>query len=644
MFRHVYLSAVAVCILPFASQPALAWKPKTHVYLAEEAMKDANDDGLVTFYEVDPTTNQLRKGVDGKPVKIGDYMVDPRILEALRRYPDQFRAGVLGPDAFPDILTGQQIIHPAGKLTTGETGVDVNKNGPGPDPWLRHLWVAAYTGKGPDATPATRAFVAGFLAHAAGDLYGHTCVNYYTGDAFNFQTEPKNAIRHIVVEGYFDKYVPAPTYKTSIGDGVDGFIHRQMIAGRPGTPLAQLLTGDNVKLTLAAQFTALRNTLYADVRATAIPTPLTWYQKAWIADIDAGLEKLPKVSHELALALMFNPTGKADLAKAREILDAFKPALMSMAGLPDAVGKTVVAFETVAKALGLVALQDFIKQVKLSVLNHVTKSATGLTAEELAKALLADATEFDKWMDQPPLDYGKRITRKEFDEKELKLDPKGGWIDYRRVPPAYNTVAMIKLSFLAKDEVNRLMAKLGAPAGVLLTEDNAMLGFAETLDGSNQWRVNDKQMVIARYPAGYGRVFMKQNGEDRPTNPKVLPGALNVDYVLTIKTSDKSLAGTDAGVFVTIVGKDGSTGEHKLNDLVTGNAFERNQTDTCTLKNVKDVGELSGLTVRSDGKNPAAGWHLEYITVARKGRPTVRFDCNQWLEDDKLSKTLKPKP
>lgn len=512
MSRRVCLFAFVA--LTCAAPPARAWKPKTHVYLAEEAMKDAVDDGLVTIYEVDPATNQLKKGADGKPVKVGDYKVDPRVLEALKKHPDQFRAGVLGPDAFPDILTGQQVIHPAGKVTPGESGADLNKNGPGPDPWLQHLWSVAYAGKGADATPATRAFVSGFLAHAAGDVYGHTCVNYYTGDAFNFQN-PKNAARHVIVEGYFDRHVPAPTYKTSIA-GVDGFIHRQMILGRPGTPVEKLLAGDNVKFTLAAQFSALRNRLNADVQGALPFDPVAAYKKAWVADIDRGLEKLPGFSYELALALMYDPSGKADLVKARKLVDGFKPTLMSMAGLPDAVAATIAAFKAVAKALGLDAVVAFVDQVEKDALNYLVRTATGMTADEFAKLLLAEATEFDKWMDQPPLPNGTRTTRKEFDEKELKLDPKGnGWIDYRRVPPAYNTVALIKLSFLSRDEVNRLMADLGAPA-VKLAEENAMLGFAATLDGSNQWAMNPQKMVVARHPAGYARVFMKQNGETRP--------------------------------------------------------------------------------------------------------------------------------
>src|SRR4051794_22071981 len=100
MARFPLLAAVLAAL--FFPPPLFAWKPKTHVYLAEQAMAEAVATGKVTFHEVDPATNQLKRGRDGNPVVIGTYAVDPRVLEALRKHPAQFRAGVLGPDAFPD--------------------------------------------------------------------------------------------------------------------------------------------------------------------------------------------------------------------------------------------------------------------------------------------------------------------------------------------------------------------------------------------------------------------------------------------------------------------------------------------------------------------------------------------------------------
>src|SRR5262249_38184763 len=350
----------------------------------------------------------------------------------------------------------------------------LNKGGPGSDAWLQHLWKVAFAAKGTDATAATRAFVVGFLAHAAGDMYGHTCVNYYSGDAFHFIPQPHNAIRHILVEGYFDKFVPAPKYESSIADGVDGFILRQMIHGPPGPAVAKLRTGANVDKTLAARFTALRNKLVADVKGKSSLNPLVKYKKEWIKDIDTGLAKLPDVSHRLAIALMFNSSGKANVAQAKKIMDDYaKKHLLSMAGLPDGVGGAAALFDKVVDALGITWLKALVKEIKKDALNYVVKHATGMTVKQFEEALLAETKVFDRELDQPPLKGGHRTNEKSFRANELKLDKPTGWIDYTRVPPAYKTVTMIRLCLLSKAQGNRLLKDLGSRG--TRAEQSAML-------------------------------------------------------------------------------------------------------------------------------------------------------------------------
>src|SRR4051794_584485 len=251
--RDIRLGPALIATLTLAtvlanSQRAFAWKPKTHEYLAEVAYRDAVDDGLVTIYATDYQRGAIRRlrGNNNKVV-IGTYRVYPPILEALRKYPAHFRAGVLGPDAYPDIATGQQIIHPAGQKSNGETEVDLNRGGPGPNPWLLHLWTQAYGLPGtPDSTEPCRAFVAGYLTHAAGDVYGHTFINHYTGDAFHFSPKPENALKHVVLEGYVGLKTPDPNYEARIDEGVAEFIHRNMVDAKPGSLLeARLLAGEN---------------------------------------------------------------------------------------------------------------------------------------------------------------------------------------------------------------------------------------------------------------------------------------------------------------------------------------------------------------------------------------------------------------
>jgi len=146
--RHSLLAGVTAFSVAVSGQPAFAWKPKTHVYLAEEALRDALDNGKVTIYETDQASGKILG-------PLGEFDVDPKILAALRAAPAQFRAGVLGPDAYPDILTGQQIIHP-------DEALPHDGSASGTDAWLAHIWKRGFI---EGATPQVQAFAIGYLTH-----------------------------------------------------------------------------------------------------------------------------------------------------------------------------------------------------------------------------------------------------------------------------------------------------------------------------------------------------------------------------------------------------------------------------------------------------------------------------------------------
>jgi hypothetical protein len=502
--------------------PALAWKPKTHVYLAELAYKDAVDDGLLTIYATDYQAGVVKRNANGTPAVIGTYRVNPAVLAALRANPAQFRAGVLGPDAYPDIATGQQIIHPAGRRGNGETEADLNRGGPGPDPWLSSLWVVAYgkAGTPADASPACRAFVVGYLAHAAGDIYGHTLINHYTGDAFHFSPRPENAIKHIVLEGYVGLKTPDPTYDARIDQGVAEFIYRNLVDARPGSLLAtRLLTGENVKFSVPAVFSELRRALEADIRGyndrvadynrridranifdkvglglelaafTAANGLRIKYSEHWVEDIVDGLKAWPALSHEIALALFYNARRDADLDRVKALIDDYTNRhLLSMLGAPDFVGagRALVGgwIDAVLNAIRIPALKQAIDAIKASLYDFVLTSAFGMKADELKRYLASPETQFDPVMTNPAFfsEGGNRISRADFDRNELRHS--GPTFDHEKVPAAYNTVVLTKLLMMDPAEVNRLMRDVGSDRK--LSQPAAVLGFIGTLDGSNQ--------------------------------------------------------------------------------------------------------------------------------------------------------------
>jgi hypothetical protein len=78
-------------------------------------------------------------------------------------------------------------------------------------------------------------------------------------------------------------------------------------------------------------------------------------------------------------------------------------------------------------------------------------------------------------------------------------------------------------------------------------------------------------------------------------SPQIAPKL--TEYTVRVCTGDKTGAGTDSTIFVTIFGASGQLAEQRLNGLISGNAFERNQTDSVVLKDMPIIGAITGVTV-----------------------------------------------
>ncbi len=108
-------------------------------------------------------------------------------------------------------------------------------------------------------------------------------------------------------------------------------------------------------------------------------------------------------------------------------------------------------------------------------------------------------------------------------------------------------------------------------------------------------------------------------------------------YLLEVKTWDIRGAGTDSNVFAQLFGKNGDSGDRKLES--SGNNFERGHTDKFGIEAV-DLGDLVKLRIGHDGSGFGSGWFLENIIVTNEktGEKWI-FNCNRWLdkgEDDGL--------
>lgn len=114
---------------------------------------------------------------------------------------------------------------------------------------------------------------------------------------------------------------------------------------------------------------------------------------------------------------------------------------------------------------------------------------------------------------------------------------------------------------------------------------------------------------------------------ERPDDPMV-PDSFA--YGLTVVTTDQRLAGTDASITFTLRGDRGSASTTV--DASLHGRLESGSTDHFVLYSA-DLGSLRSVTVQSDRRHLAAGWHLHSIVVESRrygGKQTAGF--NTWID------------
>lgn len=212
--RHVaQLITLWLCILSFIPSPADASGLLTHSWVADRLIEDISDDCLVSLGTVSAKVPQ-------------------DVCDSIRTNPEAFRAGMLGPDVYPDLVTGQVTTHPgiAGDWQTAD--------------WLRRLYTNATSGD-------RLAFAAGYVTHASVDTFAHSYVNMYSGDIFNLKGERRVELRHFTLEKYIDYRLPSGTNSEAISPPIDFLVEEllysdnaERLAGKSGS--APHIVGMNV--------------------------------------------------------------------------------------------------------------------------------------------------------------------------------------------------------------------------------------------------------------------------------------------------------------------------------------------------------------------------------------------------------------
>lgn len=359
MRRLISLLAFIAVVVPGSvvlmshQDPAHAWKPPSHLFGVEGAILDVQD-GTVAIPDGSG-------GVDAAAV-------NPTIRAAVEAYPEYYRAGAVGPDAFPDTLFGQAQIHPDTRTHNDEGPVDDTDTAQTHE-WLRYLWEQAWD---PSQDPTARlqniAFALGYMGgHANGDVWAHTWVNSYAGGVFPDFTDLEHSdisVRHVVIEGYVDKHRPGFEDKTGYALKAptswvaDKLILSDFARSRSESPVYDMFFGLQDGLVDLEAPLHHDNTTQDELCGTVagvtvcVPDPtdspvnlIEWgidslieaYLDAWIEDIDRGLRDWVKVWEVIAQEMFSGKKPNTDA-----ILDAMSAwiykDLLSMLGLPDFVG------------------------------------------------------------------------------------------------------------------------------------------------------------------------------------------------------------------------------------------------------------------------------------------------------------------
>ncbi|XP_063398724.1 lipoxygenase homology domain-containing protein 1-like isoform X1 [Mytilus trossulus] len=140
--------------------------------------------------------------------------------------------------------------------------------------------------------------------------------------------------------------------------------------------------------------------------------------------------------------------------------------------------------------------------------------------------------------------------------------------------------------------------------------------------------------------------IMTSSGQSKVKEVKLRDKLKKKNYEVSVFTGDESSAGTDANVFLNIVGENGDAGERKLVKSETHmDKFERNHCDVFKIEAV-DLGKLYKVKVRHDNSSFfKSAWYLGKIEIKDPANNEVYvFYCERWLaknkDDGKIERSL----
>lgn len=490
---------MAIVVLSVLSGPVLAWKPNQHVGLGHILLDDLADHMV---------------NIRGK-----DYSANNLIADAILTYPQYYLMGTIGPDAYPDILFGQTVIHPD---TVSEGGDRVSYS----YEWLDHLLASASNYYSTDQGKSL-AFAYGFLTHAGGDMWCHTFINRFAGGVWpplGPSADLRIPARHVVAEAYVDDF----TQWSSINPFSDSTQYEQFFSDSTfhrGFLYSTFIDNDWAKSHGKSQLFDLFFGLKDWIDETLAswdwwdgPWWQVWYLgvgdivhpylEAWRDDIADGLKAWTLVSSKVAYNLFIADNFDQAVEELKEwAINHF----LSMIGLPDGVGAVIdVVGDIVDFIVGLLSnlpglkqLFQFFHNIKDMIVDWIFETVFGVSISEL-KSMLTDP---EKWLSgEIPWITGEALfenapygmqTKQRIDA-ELAPSLSGGSFDPYKFDITYNSIMISKLIVLDGAGLNQVLSDYGVqplytpvsadtPDKLAWSGMSIMQGFMKSLDANHQW-------------------------------------------------------------------------------------------------------------------------------------------------------------
>lgn len=399
-------------------------KSKTHIYLANQILKEVKETGAVTLKDY------------------GKFSVPNDVISAISKYPKAFRAGSVGPDFFPDMIVGQTVIHPtdSGKwLDRMETELlSMPRN--------NAEWEKAY------------AFYLGFLTHYSGDMFGHDYVNEWANGSFPEMTDAikdvelaKVIMRHIMVESYMDERVPK-SEDLSLDAPID-FIFR-CFASEDAAKLYPDSSTNVLKFMIE-----LKSKIHAKSQDTTIRTlDVANYFPSWEKDIDSAIMEWLKMWNRIA-GYFVEENG---MSKTKDdIINWFKEWGPKLTFIPKWIVSFLKLIGDIAEFLNLFKLiEEAFKAMMKDVLKAFVFAVTGINEDDIDK-LIKQVEDFFK---NPKLYLNNGVL---YDSKDItdQLDKEFGNYGINQDVQNHTFLAfarslnMCRMSVMGANNLNALVGK-----------------------------------------------------------------------------------------------------------------------------------------------------------------------------------------